>query len=148
MLNQSGFRSIIQALVHVLLILDQHFFRLRLVFLGYIKEQLPQSVIRVHSPECIHRKIERKEILCAAVYALGNGGNIRHNRHNLVLLAVQLYRITNRISRLCFFLTVLCTGSRFHHYIAPGQEFLFVKGAIQYPAVLCKGVQNQAVNAV
>ena len=43
---------------------------------------------------------------------------------------------------------VLCTGSRFHHYIAPGQEFFFVKGAIQYPAVLCKSVQNQAVNAL
>ena len=53
---------IIKALV------NQHRFRLRLAFLGHIKEQFSQGIVRVHHSESICWKIKRKKILYTAVY--------------------------------------------------------------------------------
>ena len=146
--GQGGFRGIVQGWIHIVAVVDQHFFRLRLVFLCYIKEQLPQSVVRVHRPERICRKIERKEILCTAVDTLGDGGYICHNRHHFILLPVQFHHIPYRIGRLSFFLAVLRAGGGLHHHIAPGQELIRLKGAVQNPAILREDVQDQPVNAV
>ena len=107
----------------------------------------PQSCL-LYTSECVCRKIERKEILRTAVDALGDCRYVCHNRHHFILLPIQIYHIPNGIGRLRFFLAVLRAGGSLHHHIAPGQEFIFIKGAIQYPAILCKGVQYQAVNAV